>query len=405
MLMRMLIVASLVTLFASGLLARDPVAYVINTTGETLSKVNLRTGTVSNDILALGSDLLCYPNQIVVRDAEAYVVVSGTDEIQIIDLPSETTVGFIDLPPGSSPFWMAFLDCRHAYVTNWVSGTVCKIDTDEGTILDEVPVGLSPEGIVISNYKAYVAITAFDQNTWEYGQGRVVVFDTFGDTVLAELNVGKNPQYLATDGVGRVHVVCTGDYVSSSGMIYVINTERDRVIDSLATGGFPGNITITPDDMAYLAAGGWTTGGYVYTYDPLSLELYHGAANPLTIDSGVMMVVAYQDSTVFVGAFTDYVTSIDSGGTVLGRYAVGDGPIHADFNYVPGDLDGDFGVDIADLVYMVDFMFTGGPPARYPEWRANVTGDFSLDISDLVHLVDYEFTGGPPPCMGPTWWR
>ena len=58
-------------------------------------------------------------------------------------------------------------------------------------------------------------------------------------------------------------------------------------------------------------------------------------------------------------------------------------------------------IDISDLVYLVDYMFTGGPaPLCWSE--ANVDGAGpddagGIDISDLVYLVDYMFTGGPPP--------
>ena len=58
-------------------------------------------------------------------------------------------------------------------------------------------------------------------------------------------------------------------------------------------------------------------------------------------------------------------------------------------------------IDISDLVYLVDYMFTGGPTP--PCWsEANVDGagpddNTGIDISDLVYLVDYMFTGGPPP--------
>ena len=59
----------------------------------------------------------------------------------------------------------------------------------------------------------------------------------------------------------------------------------------------------------------------------------------------------------------------------------------------PSDL-----VDISDLVFLVDFMFSGGTtPLCLGE--ANVDGDVGdiIDISDLVYLVEFMFNSGPAP--------
>jgi len=58
-------------------------------------------------------------------------------------------------------------------------------------------------------------------------------------------------------------------------------------------------------------------------------------------------------------------------------------------------------IDISDLVYLVDFMFTGGPPP--PCWeQGSVDGDAAsdIDVNDLIYLIDWMFTGGdaPPSC-------
>ncbi len=62
-----------------------------------------------------------------------------------------------------------------------------------------------------------------------------------------------------------------------------------------------------------------------------------------------------------------------------------------------GDIDGNGTVaDIADLVYMVDYMFNDGPPPA-DLVMANIDGTGWIDIGDLVYLVDYMFNSGPPP--------
>jgi hypothetical protein len=71
---------------------------------------------------------------------------------------------------------------------------------------------------------------------------------------------------------------------------------------------------------------------------------------------------------------------------------------------IRGDIAGppDGAVDISDLVYLIDYMFRGGPePACFEE--ADVNGDQAepLEISDLIYLIDYMYRGGPPPLSCP----
>ncbi|MDH4033662.1 MAG: FG-GAP-like repeat-containing protein [candidate division Zixibacteria bacterium] len=62
-----------------------------------------------------------------------------------------------------------------------------------------------------------------------------------------------------------------------------------------------------------------------------------------------------------------------------------------------GDINGNGTVgDIADLVYLVDYMFSGGPPPPNVN-AANVDGDNGINIADLVYLVDWMFNLGPGP--------
>ncbi|MCK4607173.1 MAG: PKD domain-containing protein, partial [candidate division Zixibacteria bacterium] len=68
-----------------------------------------------------------------------------------------------------------------------------------------------------------------------------------------------------------------------------------------------------------------------------------------------------------------------------------------------GDVDGSgvLPIDIADLVYLVDFMFNAGPvPDCFDDGDVDGSGVEPIDIADLVYLVDYMFNSGPepPPC-------
>ncbi len=65
--------------------------------------------------------------------------------------------------------------------------------------------------------------------------------------------------------------------------------------------------------------------------------------------------------------------------------------------YTPGGFDKDPQLDISDLVAVVDYMFTYGPPPCVMN-ALDVNGDcIGPDISDLVTLIDYMFMAWDPP--------
>jgi hypothetical protein len=61
---------------------------------------------------------------------------------------------------------------------------------------------------------------------------------------------------------------------------------------------------------------------------------------------------------------------------------------------------GDPAVDIDDIVYLINYVFGGGPaPDPIQSGDANCSGgDPSVDIDDIVYLINYVFGGGPSPC-------
>lgn len=61
-----------------------------------------------------------------------------------------------------------------------------------------------------------------------------------------------------------------------------------------------------------------------------------------------------------------------------------------------GDANGDETINIADAVYIIDYVFRGGPPPD-PLCVGDANGDGSVNVADAVHLINYIFKGGPAP--------
>ncbi len=65
--------------------------------------------------------------------------------------------------------------------------------------------------------------------------------------------------------------------------------------------------------------------------------------------------------------------------------------------YVCGDANGDDAVAISDVVYIITYIFGGGP-APDPLESADANCDGSISVADGVYVINYIFGGGPVPC-------
>ncbi len=66
-------------------------------------------------------------------------------------------------------------------------------------------------------------------------------------------------------------------------------------------------------------------------------------------------------------------------------------------DFVCGDANGSQAVSISDVVYIINYIFSGGPaPNPLLAGDANCSG--GVNISDAVYLINYIFAGGNAPC-------
>jgi hypothetical protein len=67
--------------------------------------------------------------------------------------------------------------------------------------------------------------------------------------------------------------------------------------------------------------------------------------------------------------------------------------------FIRGDATRDGVIDISDVVYLLNYLFVGGP-APVPLAAGDANSDGIVDASDIVYLLNYLFVGGPPPRCG-----
>lgn len=62
-----------------------------------------------------------------------------------------------------------------------------------------------------------------------------------------------------------------------------------------------------------------------------------------------------------------------------------------------GDANCNGTVNIADMTYMVSYLFNGGVPPCLMT-HGDVNCDDNINITDMTYMVNYLFGGGPAPC-------
>jgi len=66
-------------------------------------------------------------------------------------------------------------------------------------------------------------------------------------------------------------------------------------------------------------------------------------------------------------------------------------------NYLCGDVNTDEQVDLLDAVFLINYIFVGGPAPQSLS-LADVDCSGSTNIADVVILINYIFRAGPAPC-------
>jgi hypothetical protein len=161
----------------------------------------------------------------------------------------------------------------------------------------------------------------------------------------------------------------------------------------------PGHTTLT------MAGGGtWNVDSFFdITY---RIDFVGAPGGPLSGMSGstTATIRIQQGGPVPAGSWIDlyeppaFVRSMDL------AFVITNGSTTAPCNCMPGDANGDASHDISDAVYLISYIFGGGPvPTPYAVCSGDANCDCAVDISDAVFMIAYIFAGGPAPCDCTQW--
>ena len=135
--------------------------------------------------------------------------------------------------------------------------------------------------------------------------------------------------------------------------------------------------------------------------EPLADFVYDDEWYPSTAGEGHSLVLRDETSPrTSWGSAASWQPSVEVGGSP-GRV---DQP-QADGGLLPGDVNRDARLDVADGVALAAFLFLGGPglPCTRPEARMRLfdsNADQRLNLSDVVHVLRYLFQAGEAPALG-----
>ena len=145
------------------------------------------------------------------------------------------------------------------------------------------------------------------------------------------------------------------------------------------------------NQMESLSTGEYTTYGLV---DDLSsvLTIYRDASiNGATHDTLKFVVILAAENS---GPLTDLKHTVDKAISFVNNHGIG--TIVPTNCCLHGDADNSGFLNISDVVYLINYIFVGGP-APVSECEGDNNCDCVVSISDAVYSIIYIFGGGQPP--------
>ena len=313
------------TSFAEGLFIVNEGNFMYG--NASLSYYDTETRQVENAVFtrANGISLGDVAQSMTIRDGIGWIVVNNSGVIFAIDIDTFKVIG--QITGFTSPRYIHFLSDTKAYVTQLWDNRICIVNPQTFEITGYIPTPL-PAGSESTEQMVQYGQYVFT-NCWSYND-RILVIDSETDRVCDSIKVGIQPASIALDCHDKLWAITDGGYEDSpygysQPVLYRIDACTRQIEEefSFPLGDHPSELQLngTRDTLYFINRGIWRM---PVTDDRLPVR-------PFIEDNGTIyygLTVNPVNSDVYVADAIDYVQSgivyrYSSDGALLDNFRVG----------------------------------------------------------------------------------
>jgi YVTN family beta-propeller protein len=185
----------------------------------------------------------------------AYLVLNGSNKIEVVNATSFESVGTISNDDIFSPRYLEVIDNK-AYISVWgpydenfslVDSYVLVIDLSTNTVVKKIDTDEGSENMLVHNNKLFVA-------NYNYGSSNTVaVIDATNNSLVDQIEVGAGPAGMVIDKNGKLWVLCVGAFLPGTAKLVQINPTTLAIEKEIALDVLPGNdLAISPDGISLI---------------------------------------------------------------------------------------------------------------------------------------------------------
>ncbi len=283
------------------------IAAVSNFRDDTVSLVNLATGTVAATV-PVGAGpwgVAVHP-----RGTELWITNRGGRSVSVVDLATRTVSATIAV--GRVPLGIVFdASGGRAYIASYGDDRVDVIDTTTRTVVGRFRVDRGPSSLVLDPAGQTLYVASFGADT-------VSALDPASGRLLARVRTAHKPLHLALDaGRGRLYVTNFG-----GGSVTVIGLVSRTVLTTIRVGRKPFGVAVDSERArAWVSDAAQSTVVAIDTAENDVAQVLPAASGPLgvAVDSTGRVLVASGNAGV--------LTLLEPSGAVAGSVVVGAVPV------------------------------------------------------------------------------